>query len=102
LASDQLLSPDQQLDISFHPDLIMPSCTPLVPLPPNQRSPPPRHPVPPQTISAHPECKVKLTVLEETSTKGHKFRLSSFAVHKRDKVLQYAYAPVYDRRRRAQ
>lgn len=47
-------------------------------------------------VSAAPECRVRVTVLNETSTQGHKFRLSSFAVHKRDKVLQYAYAPVYD------
>lgn len=43
------------------------------------------------------ECLLKLTVLEETSTGGHKFRLASVAVHKADKVLSFSYAPVYDR-----
>jgi hypothetical protein len=39
---------------------------------------------------------VRLTILEETSTKNHKFRLSGVAVHKQDKVMSYMYAPVYD------
>lgn len=43
------------------------------------------------------ECILKLTVLDETSTGGHKFRLASLAVHKADKVLSFSYAPVYDR-----
>eukprot|EP00879_Flechtneria_rotunda_P005860 GHRR01006166.1.p1 GENE.GHRR01006166.1~~GHRR01006166.1.p1 ORF type:complete len:523 (+),score=78.66 GHRR01006166.1:141-1571(+) len=43
------------------------------------------------------ECLIKFTVLPETSTKGHKFRLASVAVHKADKVLSFAYGPVYDR-----
>lgn len=47
-------------------------------------------------ISPHPECKIRITILDETSTKDHKFRLSGVAVHKQDKVMSYMYAPVYD------
>lgn len=43
-------------------------------------------------------CMLRLTILQETSTGGHKFRLASLAVHKADKVLSFSYAPVYDRR----
>jgi hypothetical protein len=39
---------------------------------------------------------VRITIVPETSTKGHKFRLSGVAVHKADKVMSYMYAPVYD------
>lgn len=48
-------------------------------------------------IGAAPECILRLTTLQETSTGGHKFRLASVAVHKADKVLSFSYAPVYDR-----
>ncbi len=44
-------------------------------------------------ISPHKECRVKITLLGESSSGGRKFRLSSLAVHKEDRVLQYAYAP---------
>lgn len=44
------------------------------------------------------QCLLKVTVLEESSTGGHKFRLASVAVHKADKVLSFSYAPVYDRK----
>jgi hypothetical protein len=43
------------------------------------------------------ECLLKFTILDSTSTNGHKFRLASVAVHKADKVLSYAYGPVYDK-----
>uniref|UniRef100_A0A383VWI2 SGNH hydrolase-type esterase domain-containing protein n=1 Tax=Tetradesmus obliquus TaxID=3088 RepID=A0A383VWI2_TETOB len=43
------------------------------------------------------ECLLKFTILDATSTSGHKFRLASVAVHKADKVMSYAYGPVYDR-----
>jgi hypothetical protein len=39
---------------------------------------------------------VRITIDPETSTDGHKFRLSGVAVHRQDKVMSYAYAPVYD------
>ncbi len=42
------------------------------------------------------ECVLRFTILPDTSTGGHKFRLASVAVHKADKVLSYAYGPVYD------
>jgi hypothetical protein len=48
------------------------------------------------TISDHPRCLLKLTVLDKTSTGKHKFRVSSLAVHKQDKILSSSYAPVYD------
>jgi hypothetical protein len=48
-------------------------------------------------VSPAAECVLKLSVLQETSTGGHKFRLASVAVHKADKVLSFSYAPVYDR-----
>ena len=41
-------------------------------------------------------CKVRISIIEESSTGGHKFRLSGVAVHKQDKVMSYMYAPVYD------
>jgi cellobiose-specific phosphotransferase system component IIA len=47
-------------------------------------------------ISAHKQCRVRITILQESSTKGHKFRLSGVAVHKQDKIMSYMYAPVYD------
>eukprot|EP00877_Chromochloris_zofingiensis_P014366 jgi/Chrzof1/9183/Cz03g39010.t1 len=47
-------------------------------------------------ISPHKDCVMKLTVIEKTSTGKHKFRLSGVAVHKQDKIMSYAYAPVYD------
>ncbi|KAF8064555.1 pbpX [Scenedesmus sp. PABB004] len=39
------------------------------------------------------ECLLRFTILDETSTGGHKFRLASVAVHKADKVMSYAYGP---------
>eukprot|EP00775_Hariotina_reticulata_P001441 gene1441-1782_t len=47
-------------------------------------------------IGAAPECLLKFTILEESTTGGHKFRLASVAVHKADKIMAYAYGPVYD------
>lgn len=47
-------------------------------------------------IGAAPECVLRFTTLNETSTGGRKFRLASVAVHKADKVLSFSYAPVYD------
>jgi hypothetical protein len=47
-------------------------------------------------IGAAPECLLKFTILKESTTGGHKFRLASVAVHKADKILAYAYGPVYD------
>ncbi|KAI8472193.1 MAG: hypothetical protein J3K34DRAFT_519954 [Monoraphidium minutum] len=47
-------------------------------------------------LSPHPQCRVRLTILPETSTGDHKFRISGVAVHKQDKVMSYMYAPVYD------
>lgn len=47
-------------------------------------------------IGAASECVLRFSILNETSTGGHKFRLASVAVHKADKVLSFSYAPVYD------
>jgi hypothetical protein len=48
------------------------------------------------TISDHPKCLLKLTVLKKTNTGKHKFRVSSLAVHKQDSIMSAMYAPVYD------
>jgi hypothetical protein len=60
---------------------------------------PPTHPTTDPPTPPHPiphRCRVRITIVNETSTKGHKFRLSGVAVHKADKVMSYMYAPVYD------
>lgn len=44
-----------------------------------------------------PTCVLRLTVLPDSTTGGHKFRLASVAVHKADKVMSFMYGPVYDR-----
>jgi len=47
-------------------------------------------------VETGPECLLKFTVLDDTTTGGHKFRLASVAVHKADKIMAYAYGPVHD------
>jgi hypothetical protein len=45
------------------------------------------------TISDHPSCLLKLTVLDKTKSGKHKFRLASLAVHKHDKIMGGMYVP---------
>jgi lysophospholipase L1-like esterase len=49
------------------------------------------------TVSAHPTCLVKFTVLEQTTSGGHKFRVASIAVHKQDNILTFMYGPKHER-----
>lgn len=42
-------------------------------------------------IGAATNCMIRLTILQETSTGGHKFRLASLAAHKADKILNSSY-----------
>jgi hypothetical protein len=48
------------------------------------------------TISDHPECLVRLTVLDRTNSGKHKFRVSSVAVHKQDTIMSTMYAPRHE------
>jgi hypothetical protein len=45
------------------------------------------------TISDHPSCLLRLTVLDKTKSSKHKFRVASLAVHKQDKIMSSMYVP---------
>eukprot|EP00775_Hariotina_reticulata_P012559 gene12559-12691_t len=48
-------------------------------------------------ITPAPECMLKFTVLDETSTEGHKFWVSAVAIHKASNLTRMAFwAPPFD------
>jgi hypothetical protein len=49
------------------------------------------------TISDHPSCLLKLTVLDKTNSSKHKFRWAAVAVYKQDSIMDNMYMPVSSR-----